>query len=107
MRIMVERWMMQKSIKWWYLIKMKIKAPVQYGYNAKYFQSFWSIIGKDVPFAIKDLFKVGLLKEINNIFLTLVSKAPKASSMSDCRPISCYNILYEIILNIMAIQCGN
>lgn len=42
-----------------------------------------------------------LLKEWNHTFLCLMPKTISASSLSDYRPISCYDVLYKIISKVL------
>lgn len=42
-----------------------------------------------------------LLKELNAIILTLIPKVACPSSVSEFRPISCYNVLYKCITKVI------
>ena len=51
------------------------KAPSPDDFNAGFYQKKWSLVGKEVTFAIKSLFQSGkLIKEVNHTFLSLVLK---------------------------------
>ena len=80
------------------IFKMKLdKAPGLDGYTTFFFQQMWHIVGPDITFAVQSFFADGkLLKEINTTSLTLVPKIPNPSKLSEYRPISCCNLIYQI-----------
>ena len=78
------------------------KAPGPDGFSSPFFKVAWSIIGSDVIDVVISFFKSGsLLREINCTIIALVPKVPNPESMNDYRPISCCNIIYKCISNII------
>ena len=72
-------------------------------YDATFYQKNWNVVGDEVTKAILSFFSSGkLLQQIKHTFITLVPKSPKASSLSDYRPISCCNALYKIISKVLS-----
>nr|GEZ62090.1 hypothetical protein [Tanacetum cinerariifolium] len=69
------------------------KARGPDGFSSKFFKSAWSIIGNEVCVA---------LKEVNATIIALVPKLISPQKVSDFRPISCCNVLYKIIMKIIA-----
>ncbi|KAF8064721.1 hypothetical protein N665_1171s0002 [Sinapis alba] len=79
------------------------KSPWPDGYTAEFFKEAWSIIGDDITIAVQSFFIKGFLpKGLNSTILTLVPKKEEARIMKDYRPISCCNVLYKLILKILA-----
>ncbi|KAL9275481.1 Transposon TX1 putative 149 kDa protein-like protein [Drosera capensis] len=78
------------------------KAPGVDGYNAHFFKKCCDIVGPQVTTTILDFFKNHkILKEINVISLTLVTKYPNASRPCDFGPIVSCSTLYKIILKMI------
>ena len=79
------------------------KAPGPDGFNARFFQCHWDVVGTDVCKAIRYFFKhKKLVRQLNHTFLTLVPKSTTASSLNDFRPIACCNLIYKLITKILA-----
>jgi len=79
------------------------KAPGPDGFNARFFQLHWDMVGIDICKAVKFFFThKKLVREINHTFLTLVPKSTNANSLSDFRPIACCNLLYKLITKILS-----
>ena len=79
------------------------KAPGPDGYDALFFQKNWRVIGTEVTTSIQSFFNSGKpLKAVDHTFVTLVPETSSASSLSDFRPISCCNVLYKIITNLLS-----
>jgi len=52
---------------------------------------------------VQEFFLSGwLLSQVNHSIIALVSKSTNVSSSSDFRPISCCNVIYKVIANILA-----
>lgn len=87
------------------------KSPVPDGYTAKFFKSAWSIVGKEVCLAVREVFVNGqLLKEINNTVIALIPKVSipdKITKITDYRPISCCNVIYKCISKIISDRIMN
>jgi len=68
-----------------------------------FYQQNWNIIGDYICTSLHSFFNSGrLLTEVNHTLVTLVPKTSNASHLSDFRPISCCNILYKLIANVLA-----
>ena len=79
------------------------KAPDPDGYSSFFYKQAWDVVGGDVCVAIKDFFHSGrLLNQVNHSIIVLVPKSANGSSLSDYRPISCYNVIYKVIAKILA-----
>ncbi|CAK9142540.1 unnamed protein product [Ilex paraguariensis] len=67
------------------------------------FLEAWPVIGGDVIGAIREFFSTGnMLREFNNTIITLVPKVQNPTTMGEFRPISCYNVIYKAISQIIA-----
>lgn len=81
----------------------KNKSPGPDGFTAEFFVAAWQIIGKDVEKAILHFFNTGSMPRIiHSTAISLVPKVQNPSVMSDFRPISCCNVLYKCISNMLA-----
>jgi len=79
------------------------KAPGPDGYPVEFYKTAWSTVGHDLVLAIQEFFRNGrLLKDLNTTIIALIPKTPAASALADFRPISCCNLAYKIISNILA-----
>lgn len=74
------------------------KSPGPDGFIVEFFKSTWDITGDLVVEAVQEFFETGqLFKELNCMLVTLVSKFPHSTKVSNYRPISCCNKLYKCI----------
>jgi len=72
-------------------------------YTMEFYKSTWDIIGKEFILAIKSFFVKGFLpKAINSTILALIPKKATTNEMKDYRPISCCNVIFKVILKIIA-----
>nr|GEX67474.1 hypothetical protein [Tanacetum cinerariifolium] len=79
------------------------KSPGPNGFTAAFFKDTWDIIGVDVIKAVKEFFTIGrLLKELNHTIIALIPKVNTPTCVTDYRPISCCNVLFMCISNIIA-----
>ncbi|GJW50507.1 RNA-directed DNA polymerase, eukaryota, reverse transcriptase zinc-binding domain protein, partial [Tanacetum coccineum] len=79
------------------------KASGPYGFTSKFFKTSWKIIKNDVIGAVKEFFRNGrMLGEINTTLISLIPKSKAPIKVSDYRPISCCNVIYKCISNVMA-----
>jgi hypothetical protein len=79
------------------------KAPGPDDFTAFFYKKYWSIVKDVVLSSIWDFFGDNrLLKEQNHTFITLIPKQLGASTMHQFRFINLCNIIYKIILKILA-----
>jgi hypothetical protein len=79
------------------------KAPGLDGYSSFFFKQAWNVVGEDLCVVVQDFFHSGrLLKQVNHFIISLVPISANVSSTSDFRPISCCNVIYKVIANILA-----
>lgn len=68
-----------------------------------FYKQFWGIIGDDVISAVQSVFKGSLMgKAVNHTFLALIPKRASKNKVEQFRPISLCNVLYKIIIKILA-----
>ncbi|KAI8572120.1 hypothetical protein RHMOL_Rhmol01G0173700 [Rhododendron molle] len=78
------------------------KAPGPDGYNAKFYQSNWEVIGSDLVLAVQQFFRTGfMLREWNSTAISLVPKVNAPCTVRDFRPISCCNVVYKCVSKIL------
>ena len=79
------------------------KAPGPDGYSSCFFKKSWSVIREDFCLDVRDFFQSGaMLKQINHSIIALIPKSANTSSASDFRPISCCNVIYKVIVKLLA-----
>lgn len=79
------------------------KAPSLDGYNNPFFKKAWLVSGEEVSKAILEFFDTGsLMREINSTYPALIPKCQSPPHMKEFRPISCCNLLYKIIAEVLA-----
>eukprot|EP00253_Pinus_taeda_P024961 PITA_24961 len=84
------------------------KAPGPDGFTARFFQSCWSIINKDLLRMVRKsqvCTKIG--GSTNSAFLALLPKEKGASDFSRFRPILLCNTSYKLITKIISIRLKN
>ncbi|GKB68099.1 hypothetical protein Tco_0929511 [Tanacetum coccineum] len=73
------------------------------GYTAAFFKEAWDIVADDVTNAVSEFFINGkILKELNHTIIALIPKVRSPTCVTDFRPISCCNVLFKCISNIIA-----
>ncbi|XP_074306141.1 uncharacterized protein LOC141641375 [Silene latifolia] len=74
------------------------KAPGPDGYSSAFFKDAWSVVGEDLCEVVKDFSIHGrLLEQLNHTLVTLVPKVELPKDVAQFRPISCCNVVYNII----------
>ena len=82
-------------------------APGPDGFNGKFYQSMWHIVGPDVISAIRTFFIHGHFPAgLNASFVTLIPKFKDAIRIEDFRPIVLGNFLYKIVTKILSERLG-
>jgi ribonuclease HI len=80
-----------------------LKAPGPDGMPPVFYQSYWHVIGTDVIQAVLSSLNSGtLLPSINHTFVTLIPKVKNPEQVTDYRPISLCNVIYELISKVLA-----
>lgn len=78
------------------------KAPGPDGYSSGFIKAAWPVVGQEVTKAVLEFFSTGkLLKQVNSTLLALIPKVHTPMTVGDFRPISCCNVLYKIIAELL------
>ncbi|GKA52278.1 RNA-directed DNA polymerase, eukaryota, reverse transcriptase zinc-binding domain protein [Tanacetum coccineum] len=100
--LMMVREVINEEVKYAIFDIRENKASGLDGYTSSLFKKSWHIVRKYVCKAVKNFFDSGkLLGEINAIIISIVPKVKNVRIVSDFRPISCCNVLYKCINNIL------
>jgi hypothetical protein len=80
-----------------------LKSPGPDGFGVCFYQKHWPTVGPEVrksvlDFLNSDCFDAG----INVTYITLIPKLASASSVSEFRPISLWNVIYKLIVKVLA-----
>ena len=68
-----------------------------------FYQTYWTDVGMDVSQAVlSSLNSSSLLKSVNHMFITLISKVKNPKRVTEFRPISLCNVIYKIISKVIA-----
>ena len=79
------------------------KSPGPDGFPAEFFKTAWSVIRNDFIVSVQSVFKYGFLpKGVNSTILALIPKKLDSLEMKDYRPIACCNVLYKVVLKLLA-----
>ena len=80
-----------------------LKGPGPDGLNASFFQHNWAIMGEEVCRGIIDILNSGCMPpDLNLTHIALIPKTNNVKCVTDFRPISLCNVLYKIILKVLA-----
>lgn len=78
------------------------KAPGPDGFSAKFYHSYWHIIGPDVCSDVRQFFLSGDLQpQQNETHVRLIPKTTGARKVAEYRPIALCNTHYKIIAKIL------
>lgn len=78
------------------------KSPGSDGYGSEFFKSAWDIVGTDITDAILEFFRNGkLLRQLNTTDIALIPKVTAPESANQLRPISCCNVIYKCISEVL------
>ncbi|XP_056863927.1 uncharacterized protein LOC108850223 [Raphanus sativus] len=78
------------------------KAPGPDGLTSGFFKASWETIGTEVVDSIQNFFITGFLPTSTNAtILSMVPKFPRATKISDFRPIACLNTVYKVISRLL------
>lgn len=79
------------------------KSPGPDGFNATFFQRFWSLCGDEIFEATKCWMDRGFFpSSLNETNICLIPKCDSPKSMKDMRPISLCNVLYKMLSKLLA-----
>ncbi|XP_059650532.1 uncharacterized protein LOC132296338 [Cornus florida] len=79
------------------------KSPGPDGFPARFYQTFWQVVDKNVVAVVQNFFSSGTMPlGISSCFLTLLPKVGNASKVGEFRPIALCNLVYKIITKLMA-----
>ena len=79
------------------------KAPGPDVMNALFYQKIWHIVGNEVIDAVLNFLHTGhMVPDINYTYIVLIPKLKKPKKMANFRPISLCNVIYKIILKVLA-----
>ena len=80
-----------------------LKALGPNGMPPIFFQSFWSVVGDDVTYAVLDcLNNYYIPYDLNHTFVTLIPKVKSPEFISEFRPISLCNVIYKLMSKVLA-----
>ncbi|KAL0423758.1 UNVERIFIED_CONTAM: hypothetical protein Sradi_0910600 [Sesamum radiatum] len=79
------------------------KAPGPDSYTSCFFRKTWNIVGDLVCKVVMDFFRSRrMLRQLNHTIIALVSKFRHSPLVADYRPISRSNVIYKVIIKIIA-----
>jgi len=72
------------------------------GITVIFFQQAWTIIGPMISAAVKDFFRIGHMpNSISVTKLVVLSKVNQPITTSEFRTISCYNVMYKCVSELL------
>ncbi|KAJ9560185.1 LOW QUALITY PROTEIN: hypothetical protein OSB04_005345 [Centaurea solstitialis] len=79
------------------------KSPGPDGFNPRFFQTKWGILGDEIFFAGKQWLENGALPEgINNTIIALIAKVDSPTTLKYYRPIALCNVIMKIVTKVLA-----
>jgi len=83
-------------------------APGPDGFGACFFQSYWSIVHKEVSEAVVEFFTTGRIhSNFNANSLILIPKSHNADTLEQYRPIALANFKFKVISKVLADRLAN
>lgn len=80
-----------------------LKALGPDGNPVGFYQKYWIVVGSDVTkFVLDILYDRRSLEEINHAFVVLIAKIPKPESLEHFSQISVCNVVYKIVVKVLA-----
>lgn len=80
-----------------------LKAPGPDGMPPIFFQSFWSMIGDEVSYAILDCINnFHIPYDLNHTLVMLIPKVKCPELISEFRPVSLCNVIYKLVSKVLA-----
>ena len=80
-----------------------LTTPGPDGMSLVFYKSFWHIVRKDVTAVVLWALNSGIVPEsINTTFISLIPKIKNPKKVSDFRPISLCNMIYKLIVKVIA-----
>lgn len=80
-----------------------LKAPGPDGFLACFYQQHWATIGQEARRAVLSFLNSGIIDAAdNNTFIALIPKASPSTKVTEFRPISLCNVLYKLIVKVLA-----
>ena len=80
-----------------------LTTPGPDGMSLVFYKSFWHIVRKDVTAVVPQALNSGIvLESINTTFISLIPKIKNPKKVSDFRPISLCNMIYKLIVKVIA-----
>lgn len=77
------------------------KAPGPDGFQAAFFQRYWSIVGRDMTETVLSILNgQGTPEALNHTFLTLTPKVEHRHYIMQFRPIGLCNVIYKVITKV-------
>lgn len=78
------------------------KAPSSDGIHARFYQTFWLVVGESVRRKVKNIFACQRMPDyLNQTLITFIPKQSSPETVSQYRPISLYNSVYKIVTKIL------
>lgn len=76
--------------------------------NPAFYQNFWKVLGKDVFECCRDWLQGNSFSaDLNHTNVVLIPKKDNACSLKDFRPIALCNVLYKIMVKVLANRLKN
>ena len=80
-----------------------LKSSGLNGMPPLFYQSYWSLLGEDIIQAMLEYLNSGSLPpSLGHSFITLIPKVKSPKYISEYRPISLSNVLYRILVKVLA-----